>query len=401
MNKDEDIVIKVDSVFKQYFKLKNNGKKEPFYSLSNISFDVKKGDVLGIIGENGSGKSTLLRILSGITKPTKGKISYTGKVSSILDIGAGFHPDLTGKENVYLRGELLGMTKIEIENVFSQIVDFSELHDFIYTPVKHYSDGMFLRLAFSVIIFLKFDILLLDEVMTVGDARFRAKTEQKILELVKDNLKTVLIVSHNLNDLANIATKFITLKKGEIANQIMTYEAVKEYLKNSLKSSNEATPNIVFAQVNENHKNCYYQNIFFKNKKKTLYFSNEKIIISNTFSFSAFEKKIPFLLQINNGFSNTIFATSYFPVNEDLNIEKLNTNYTFDIELPSEILNYGVYYISVFKLNNNNTFERLKNNILEFEIVKNKNTTNSLFENNPAILKMPLKRTFYKSNKTS
>lgn len=401
MNDNEEIVIKVDSVYKQYFKFKNNGKKDPFYSLNNISFEVKRGEVLGIIGENGSGKSTLLRILSGITKPTKGSISYIGKVSSILDVGAGFHPDLTGRENVFLRGELLGMTKTEIENVFSKIVDFSELHDFIYTPVKHYSDGMFLRLAFSVIIFLKFDILLLDEVMTVGDASFRAKTEQKILELVKDNLKTVLIVSHNLHDLVNIATKFITLKKGAIIKQKTTYEAVKEYLKNSIKKSLEINTNIIFANINIKHKNTYYKYIYFKNKKNNTYFFSEKIIICSTFSFSSLEKKIPFLIQINNCFSNTIFATSYLAENEKLNIEELKTDYTFELELPSETLNYGVYYVSIFKLNKNNSFERIKNSILEFEIIKDKKTKNSLFENSPAILKTPLKRTFYKSIKNN
>ncbi len=187
----------------------------PFYALKDINLEVAKGEVLGVIGNNGSGKSTLLRVLSGITKPSEGSVEINGTIASILDIGTGFHPDLSGRENAYMRGRLIGMQKSEIDAVFDELVAFSGVADFIDSPVKHYSSGMFLRLAFSTIIHLNSDILLLDEILAVGDYEFRQKCAQKITEIVTSG-KTVIMVSHDLQNVLDLCTLTALMKDGEI-----------------------------------------------------------------------------------------------------------------------------------------------------------------------------------------
>ncbi len=204
------------SLSKVYYRTESGtGNRVPFYALKGINFELEKGEVLGIIGNNGSGKSTLLRVLSGITKPSEGYVEINGSVASILDIGTGFHPDLSGTQNVYMRGQLLGMSKAEIDLVFDEIVEFSGVGEFIDSPVKHYSSGMFLRLAFSIIIHLNANILLLDEVMAVGDAEFRQKCGQKITDLVNSG-RTVIMVSHDLRSVMDICTLTALMKDGEI-----------------------------------------------------------------------------------------------------------------------------------------------------------------------------------------
>lgn len=193
-------------------------KVDMHHVLTDISLEIQKGEVLGIIGRNGSGKSTLLQILSNIIPPTSGSIAIDGTICSILGIGAGFHPDLTGKENVYLNGSLLGMSKQKIDAVFAEILDFSGIGEFIDEPVKNYSNGMYLRLAFSVFSHLDADILLLDEVLAVGDAAFHEKAKQKISALARSG-KTVVIVSHNPSEVIEFCTRCVLIREGKIAAQ--------------------------------------------------------------------------------------------------------------------------------------------------------------------------------------
>lgn len=180
--------------FRSFF---SKEKVENFYALQDISFEIAKGQALGIIGNNGAGKSTLLKLLSGISRPTSGQITIYGKVSSLLEVGTGFHPELSGRENVYLNGAILGMSKKDIAAQFDEIVEFSGLEAFIDTPVKHYSSGMYVRLAFSVASHLQNEIIILDEIMAVGDIAFQNKSTNKIKNLVHDG-KTVLLVSHDI-----------------------------------------------------------------------------------------------------------------------------------------------------------------------------------------------------------
>lgn len=219
-----DIAIKVESVSKDYIlhqpQIDESGKAvHTFCALDNVSFEIKKGQKVGLIGPNGSGKSTLLKILAGVTKPTSGRVVINGRVASILDIGAGFHPDLTGKENIFLNGQLLGFSKKEIEKKCDEIVAFSEVGRFIGEPVKNYSNGMYLRLAFSIMIHLDFDVYLLDEVMNVGDVSFQLKVNQYLEDHQKRKNATYIFVSHNQAELASHCEYFYILNKGKIDKQ--------------------------------------------------------------------------------------------------------------------------------------------------------------------------------------
>jgi len=181
--------------WQKYFRSVKAGTNNPVLALDTVSFELKAGDVLGVIGNNGAGKTTLLKILAGIVKPSRGHIWYRGSLLSILDFGTGFHPELTGRENILLNGSLLGMKRSALQRQYDEIVSFSELGDFINEPVKHYSQGMYLRLAFSVFSHLRSDILLLDEVISVGDFAFRQKCQERINLLARSGT-TVILVSH-------------------------------------------------------------------------------------------------------------------------------------------------------------------------------------------------------------
>ncbi len=189
--------------------------KEEFWALKDISFDVKQGDKIGIIGRNGAGKSTLLKILSRITEPTKGRIRIKGRVASLLEVGTGFHPELTGRENIYLNGSILGMRKEEIRRKFDEIVAFSEIEKFLDTPVKRYSSGMYVRLAFAVAAHLEPEILLVDEVLAVGDYEFQKKCLGKMEDVSKEG-RTVVFISHNMNIISNLCNEAVLLEKGKI-----------------------------------------------------------------------------------------------------------------------------------------------------------------------------------------
>lgn len=191
-------------------------KNERFLALDDVSFSVKTGERVGIIGHNGAGKSTLLKLLSRVTGPTKGTISYNGRIASMLEVGTGFHPELTGRENVYMNGAILGMTKAEIKKKFDDIVHFAEMEQFIDTPVKRYSSGMYVKLAFAVAAHLDADILVMDEVLAVGDMKFQQKCLGKMDDVSKNEGRTVLYVSHNMNTIRQLCTRCIVLDRGKV-----------------------------------------------------------------------------------------------------------------------------------------------------------------------------------------
>lgn len=206
-----------DNFKEAILRIFNGGKNlsRSFCALKNVSFELHEGDALGIIGKNGAGKSTLLRILSGISQPDEGEINFYGKAVSILDIGAGFHQELTGRENIFLSASLYKFTHNDIKNRFREIVDFSGLEKFIDEPVKNYSSGMYLRLAFSIITCLEADIYLIDEVINVGDVDFQMKCKNRIDELMLKG-KTLLVASHNMNEIASLCNRILLLERGEI-----------------------------------------------------------------------------------------------------------------------------------------------------------------------------------------
>lgn len=202
----------------------------PFWALKDVSFELNKGDVLGIIGKNGAGKSTLLKILSRVVQPTSGEAIMNGKVASMLEIGTGFNSELTGRENIYLNGAILGMKKKEIENKFKSIVEFSEIGKFLDMPVKKYSSGMYVRLAFSVAAHLDPEIVLLDEVLAVGDLPFQRKSLAKMRSIAKDEGRTVIYVSHNLSSVESLCNKTMLLENGKLTAFGKTHEVVSKYI---------------------------------------------------------------------------------------------------------------------------------------------------------------------------
>lgn len=268
-----DIAIKVEGLGKQYrlgeigtgtishdlnrWIARMRGKEDPFakvgeandrtargnsdyvWSLKDVDFEVKKGEVLGIIGRNGAGKSTLLKILSKVTAPTTGNIKINGRIASLLEVGTGFHPELTGRENIFLNGAILGMTKVEIRSKFDEIVDFSGVERYIDTPVKRYSSGMYVRLAFAVAAFLEPEILIVDEVLAVGDAEFQKKCIGRMKDVSVNDGRTVLFVSHNMGAVSQLCNQGLLLKFGSVLASGPLDEVMTQYLREGNTTGSE------------------------------------------------------------------------------------------------------------------------------------------------------------------
>jgi len=227
---------------------------EEFWALKDVSFELRPGQVLGIVGRNGAGKSTLLKILSRITEPTTGRVRMRGRVSSLLEVGTGFHPELTGRENVYLNGAILGMNRAEIACKFDEIVAFSEIERFLDTPVKHYSSGMYVRLAFAIAAHLEPEILIVDEVLAVGDAQFQKKCLSKVSEVARTGGRTILFVSHNSAALQSICSVGIWLRQGQLAGQGTINECLAAYLRTGSQRADfsdqpASKPHVTFVRI--------------------------------------------------------------------------------------------------------------------------------------------------------
>ena len=214
-------------------KVNTNNTKEEFFALKAINFEIYKGDRVGIIGRNGAGKSTLLKILSRITEPSSGKIKMKGRVASLLEVGTGFHPELTGRENIFLNGGILGMKRLEIKQKFDEIVDFAQVERFLDTPVKRYSSGMYVRLAFAVAAHLEPEILIIDEVLAVGDAEFQKKCLGKMENVSMQEGRTIIFVSHDLSAINRLCNKGILLNNGQVQVKGEIDEVVNVYMNNN------------------------------------------------------------------------------------------------------------------------------------------------------------------------
>jgi ABC-type polysaccharide/polyol phosphate transport system ATPase subunit len=280
---------------------------EEFWALKDVSFEVEQGEVIGIVGRNGAGKSTLLKILSRITEPTKGRIVLRGRVSSLLEVGIGFHPELTGRENIFLNGAILGMRRREISKKFDEIVAFSEVEKFLDTPVKRYSSGMYIRLAFAVAAHLEPDILIVDEVLAVGDTEFQKKCLGKIDEVSRREGRTVLFVSHNLASIAELADRALLLQAGSIATDGSVTEALSMYLSRGarkpryIRPSNSQceTPHIDQIEVLTSDRNGVHR---FGEPLEIKFWIRHPIPMANgCFSF-----------QIFNQFQTAVICSSYY-----------------------------------------------------------------------------------------
>ncbi|NQU32079.1 MAG: ABC transporter ATP-binding protein [Bacteroidetes bacterium] len=317
--------------------------EDVIWALRDISFEVKKGEVLGIIGKNGAGKSTLLKILARITEPTTGRVEISGRIASLLEVGTGFHPELTGKENVYLNGTILGMSKKEIDRKFDEIVDFSGIEKFIYTPVKRFSSGMRVRLAFSVAAFLDPEILLIDEVLAVGDVEFQKKCIGKMGSIAGEG-RTVLFVSHNMSAVSDLTERCIILHDSVILKEGATRDIVPLYIENSIMNNTGLIADKF--EISEN-KLCSFSWIKIFNETET-----------QTASINEFE---PLIIEVavNINMDITSLQVGCGVVRLDMNSELFTAPseefkepflpglYTFRLRIEPNYLRYGFYGINL------------------------------------------------------
>ncbi len=316
------------------------------WALKDVNFKVEQGDAVGIIGRNGAGKSTLLKLLSKVTAPTTGDIKVRGRIASLLEVGTGFHPEMTGRENIYLNGAILGMTKKEIKRKFDEIVDFSGVERYIDTPVKRYSSGMYVRLAFAVAAHLESEILIVDEVLAVGDAEFQKKCLGKMGDVSKGEGRTVLFVSHNMGAVRNLCNTGIFMEMGTVKYIGNVEDTVNKYLENKLNKINRITdfekfklkqnPYLTLTEIKITDHNSNLLSSYLPvnyNAKLFIRFFVEELHPSISIGFSVFDNE-----------ENIIFRAT----DRDVQMPKYNLgeNEIF-FEIPAHLLNEGDYLISI------------------------------------------------------
>ena len=327
-----------------HFYDEKSDNKDTIWAINNISFEVMRGEVVGIIGSNGAGKSTLLKILSQITQPTNGEVVLKGRVASLLEVGTGFHPELTGRKNIYLNGTILGMTKKEINGLINEIIEFSGVGKFIDTPVKRYSSGMRVRLAFSVAAFLEPEILLIDEVLAVGDYEFQNRCLGKIKDISKDG-RTIFFVSHNMEAIRSLCTRVIYLKNNSIELDGRVDPVIDNYLNNHRKGkifSSELIPEF----YNNETDDIKLKKIELRNSedKLTNHYSTKdsiNIIIFYDLLVSILDMRI--VMSIKNS-NNAVLFESYYSLNSKYNRKG---SYKNSITIPNNILTDGEYDVYI------------------------------------------------------
>lgn len=350
----------------------SKGKSDYVWALKDINFDVKQGEVLGIIGRNGAGKSTLLKILSKTTSPTSGIIKVNGRIASLLEVGTGFHPELTGKENIFLNGAILGMTKKEIRSKFDEIVNFSGVERYIDTPVKRYSSGMYVRLAFAVAAHLEPDILIVDEVLAVGDAEFQKKCLGKMKDVSVNDGRTVLFVSHNIAAIKTLCTQGVVLQNGTVSYSGNTLDAVEYYQKlTNIISSIDHKGDIESAPGNQNIKILKFNTQPIKGNYLTI---SSGIEFELTFYNYKTEINLDVIFELKNSDEITIFHTG----------ELVTTNknsrrgiYKVKGQIEENLLNAGTYTFNLIFSENQRYKLYSQNEVIQFEILNETIGSNS------------------------
>lgn len=368
---EDQAILTVDSLTKIFQK---DGK--PLYALNTISFELRKGEILGVIGRNGSGKSTLLKVLSKITGVTEGSISYEGKLTSIIEIGTGFHPDLTGRENVELSGQLLGF-KTGNSEAYNSIVAFSGLDDFMDTPVKHYSSGMYLRLAFSVAFHSKIDILLLDEVLAVGDADFRRKCYHKIRDLREEGA-SIIIVSHQMEPIMEFCDRCMWMDNGNVVQIGAPLDVIENYMESSqsksvkVRGELDKTDKEVEADLSvlsNSYVNVTGININAKGKspEDDILMSDIVQIMLNCDKLVP-DESIEFVFTVSN-FNNIRVLTDSYALRGRYDPELVESgSYEIVCEIPAQLLNRGVYDLGIMICKNATTAIAQGHQVKRFKI---------------------------------
>ena len=342
-----------------------SGDSDYVWALRDINFQIEQGDAVGIIGRNGAGKSTLLKLLSKVTKPTLGEIKVKGRIASLLEVGTGFHPEMTGRENIYLNGAILGMTRREIKRKFDEIVDFAGVERYIDTPVKRYSSGMYVRLAFAVAAHLESEILIVDEVLAVGDAEFQKKCLGKMGDVSKGDGRTVLFVSHNMSSVAKLCNSGILLSNGTLGYAGNISECIKHYLHNQT-TSNEVhyeDENLIFEKLE----------IFGSKQRDNLdnnintFENGEDLQIDLQIFVKRPHSHFGFCLAIYDVMQNIITAINTYHINDK--IESLvSDRYVFKFKIPKYILNTGEYYLNLHFNDKKGNLFYIAENCLKFII---------------------------------
>ena len=348
-------------------------------ALTDVSFEVNEGDVLGIIGKNGAGKSTLLKILSRVTTPTAGTFKVRGRIASLLEVGTGFHPDLTGRDNIYLNGAILGMKKWEIKSKFDEIVDFSGVEKFIDTPVKRYSSGMYVRLAFAVAAHLEPEILIVDEVLAVGDAEFQKKCLGKMKDVSTEG-RTVLFVSHNMAAVNSLCKSALVLEKGAIKLIDTTENAVSYYLKGDTDGSNKQ----IFDSLYDKNEFCLHEislNTFSKTDSEPL-IENEEIELKTIISFkNDLHSNYHITYHLYNEMGEAMF--SFYPKN----VKIVNGKNKLICAFPKGFFNSGTYYLSLFVVKNQKEVIFVEKDIMSFAIIDGDRPLGSWMGKEPGYIK--------------
>lgn len=338
------------------------------WALKDINLEVKEGEVLGIIGRNGAGKSTLLKILSRVTGPSTGVIRTKGRIASLLEVGTGMHPELTGRENVYLNGAILGMTKHEINAKFDEIVDFSGVARYIDTPVKRYSSGMHVRLGFAVAAFLESEILIVDEVLAVGDAEFQKKAIGKMQDVSMGKGRTVLFVSHNMTSVKSLCNRAILLETGKIILNSSPDDCIHKYLNYSKDkaNSNHIKSDNPFLKLHE----IEVSEMGIKAQSKSY---NDPILMSDKLGFfirinQKTNDQIHITLHLKDEHGNKIFSTGSYNSEEE---SRLCGLYDVKLSIPGDFFNWGNFALDLFIIKNKKYVIHIANDILSFSIVNN------------------------------
>ncbi len=381
---NSDIAIKVEHLSKLYslhhpLKDEQGNDTHELWALKDVSFEIKKGESVGIIGPNGSGKSTLLKILAGVTKPTSGKVEINGRIASILDIGAGFHPELSGRENIFLNGQIHGFSKKEIRLKFDEIVAFSGIEKFIDEPVKNYSNGMYLRLAFSIMAHLDFDMYLFDEVFSVGDTKFAAKVNEKIDKIINSK-KTIIHVSHNFNEFHN-KVLYILVEAGEVKELSRNRMIISNYVERNLNlKKNEILTNAIeiedFSTFPESDELKIIKVKFYQNQKddKEQFITNKSFIIELEYEKFKDENTIDIILIVSDYQGNPIITSTSF-IAGDFSKWIKRGRYVNQCIIPSNTFHSQPYKISFYFVKNT---ERLVLQSIHNENVKNLYNDNTI-----------------------
>ena len=326
------------------------GNSDYVWSLKDVNFEVKQGEVLGIIGRNGAGKSTLLKLLSKVTTPTTGRIKVKGRIASLLEVGTGFHPELTGRENIFLNGAILGMTKTEIRSKFDEIVDFSGVERYIDTPVKRYSSGMYVRLAFAVAAFLEPEILVVDEVLAVGDAEFQKKCLGRMKDVSVNDGRTVLFVSHNIGAIQKLCNSGLLLKHGTVIGQGATNDVLNQYLASGISSNSllirsksdysDLTKKVIINKVSLLDEKGKLHDVVTNNSITVLEIDATILVPGIGYNFS---------IDIWNSQGECLFGSAYFDSqNENLQKTKWEKgDVKLKVDLPIHMFKEGSYYINI------------------------------------------------------